>query len=313
MLICGTNLKRMLSIIICTYNREKYLYKCLKSIAENDFPFSEYEVVLINNNSTDNTETECKKFQNDFPQVNFNYFVEYNQGLSYARNRGIAESKGEVLIFLDDDSFVGKDYLKNLSDNLDKCPDYSAFGGKITPKFENAHSPKWISKWTYSWVSAIDLGDRIQEFRGEKYPIGANMGIKADILSKIGNFNTKLGRNKKNLMAGEEKDIFNRIKNLGGKIFYFPNIEVQHVIPPQRTTDTYIAKMGLGIEMSEKLRTLDISKIIYLKRLMIESVKWVASILLLLIFLIKCQPQKGTKLILFRWNVTKGLLITDKK
>jgi glycosyltransferase involved in cell wall biosynthesis len=297
----------MLSIIICTYNREKYLYKCLKNIVENDFSLSEYEIVLINNNSTDNTESECKKFQNDFPQIDFRYFIETSQGLSYARNRGIAESKGEVFVFLDDDSFVGKDYLKNLSDNLDKYPNCSAFGGKITPKFENGQIPKWISKWTYSWVSAIDLGNSIQEFRRGKYPIGANMGIKADILSKIGNFNTKLGRNKRNLMAGEEKDLFNRIKDFGGKIFYFPNIEIQHVIPPQRTTDTYIAKMGQGVGISEKLRTLNISKIIYFKRIMIESIKWGASISLLLIFLIKCQPQKGTKLILFRWNVTKGL------
>jgi len=134
------------------------------------------------------------------------------------------------------------------------------------------------------------------------------MGIKADILNKVGNFNKKLGRSKKNLMAGEEKDIFNRIKNIGGKIYYFPNIAVQHVIPPQRTTDEYIVKMGQGVGMSERLRTLNISKTAYFKRLISEKIKWAASILLFFIFLIKLKPQKGTKLLLFRWNVTKGLL-----
>ena len=298
----------MLTLVICTYNRDKYLYNCLKSIAENDFPFAKYEIILINNNSTDNTENECTRFQNDFPQVNFSYFVEKNQGLSFARNRGIDEAKGDVLVFLDDDAFVGNDYLKNLYENLNEYPNCSAFGGKITPVFESVETPKWLSKWTYSWVSAIDLGKNIQEFNGGKYPIGANMGIKADILHKTGNFNTKLGRSKKNLMAGEEKDIFNRIKNAGGRIYYFPDIAVQHVIPQQRTTNGYIAKMGLGVGMSEKLRTLDISKSAYIKRLFSEKIKWCASIVLFFGFLMKFQCQKGAKLLLFRWNVTRGLL-----
>lgn len=298
----------MFSIIICTYNREKYLYDALKCIVENDFSTAGYEVVLVNNNSTDNTESECKRFHNDFPQVNFRYFVETNQGLSFARNRGIAEAAGTVLVFLDDDSFAGKNYLKNLSENLATYPDCCAFGGKITPLFESGEVPKWLSKWTYSWVSAINLGNKAKLFKGKTYPIGANMGIKADILSKTGNFNTKLGRSKKNLMAGEEKDIFNRIKNLGMNIYYFPDIEVQHVIPPQRTTTGYIVKMGQGVGVSERLRTLDISKAAYLKRLAEEGIKWVATIVLLIWFVIKFQPQKGAKLILFRRNVTKGLL-----
>jgi len=298
----------MLSIIICTYNRDKYIYNALKSIAENSFPFENYEIVLVNNNSTDNTENECKRFQNDFPQVNFNYFNEDQQGLSFARNRGIKESQGDFLVFLDDDSFVGKDYLNNLSDNLEKYPDCEAFGGKIIPKFENGETPKWLSKWTYSWVSAIDMGDNIREFKGNKYPIGANMGIRKAVLNNIGHFNTKLGRSKKNLMAGEEKDIFNRIKNLDKKIYYFPNINVQHVIPSQRTTDDYIVRMGRGIGMSEKLRTINISKTSYFKRLFSELIKWGGALVLFVGFCFRFQPQKGTKLLLFRWNVTKGLL-----
>jgi len=302
----------MFSIIVCTYNRDKYLYDALKCIAENGFSCPEYEIVLINNNSTDNTENECKMFHRDFPQVNFNYFVELNQGLSFARNRGIMEAKGDWLVFLDDDSFVGKDYLKNLADNLEKYTDCEAFGGKISPKFENGEIPKWLSKWTYSWVSAIDLGENTQEFKGEKYPIGANMGIRKSTLNKTGYFNTKLGRSKKNLIGGEEKDIFNRIKNHGGRICYFPNIEVQHIIPIHRTTDDYIVKMAQGVGMTERIRTLSISKISYLKRFLSELIKWGASIVLFIGFCLKFQPQKGTKLLLFRWNVTKGLLTRSR-
>ena len=95
-----------LSVIICTYNRERYIYNALKSIAEQDFPLSGYEIVLVNNNSTDNTENICKDFKRDYPQVDFRYFIETNQGLSYARNRGVKESSGDILIFVDDDATV---------------------------------------------------------------------------------------------------------------------------------------------------------------------------------------------------------------
>ena len=61
----------MLSVIICTYNRQKYIYNCLKSIAENDFDASKYEILVVNNNSTDDTEGECRRFGSDYPQINY--------------------------------------------------------------------------------------------------------------------------------------------------------------------------------------------------------------------------------------------------
>ena len=210
----------MISVIICTYNREKFLYDALKHVAANNFPTESYEIVLVNNNSTDNTAQECERFSRDYPAVNFRYFIEVNQGLSHARNRGIIESSGNVLVFLDDDSFVKPDYLANLQDNLMNHPEAMAFGGKITPLFETGAEPQWLSKWTYSWVSAIDKGDHVTQFEGNSYPIGANMGFRKECLDQCGNFNTELGRSKKNLMGGEEKDIFT--SSMPRRFMYFP-------------------------------------------------------------------------------------------
>lgn len=298
----------MLSVIICTYNREKFLYDALSHVAHNDFPYENYEIVLVNNNSTDSTESECQRFAKDFPEVQFRYFVETKQGLSHARNRGIDESRGDILVFLDDDSFVKPDYLSNLQKRMDQHPEAMAFGGKITPLFESGVEPKWLSKWTYSWVSAIDLGDKVVPFEGNAYPIGANMGFRKNCLEQCGKFNTELGRSKKNLMAGEEKDLFNRLKEKDMTILYFPDIHVEHVIPPQRTTDDYIKRMGQGVGMSEKVRTQNISKWKYVKRLGIELVKWAGSFVLFFKFALCGQFAKGSKLLVFRWHVTKGLL-----
>ena len=154
----------MLSVIICTYNRERFLYDALKHVATNDFPVEDYEIVLVNNNSTDSTENECQRFSTNFPHVQFRYIMETMQGLSHARNRGIKESRGDILIFLDDDSFVKPDYLQNVQKQMDNYPEAMAFGGKISPLFESGETPKWLCKWTYSWVSAIDKGDNVVLF-----------------------------------------------------------------------------------------------------------------------------------------------------
>lgn len=298
----------MLSLIICTYNRDKYLYGALQRIAENGYPVDAYEIVLVNNMSTDNTESECQRFQNDYPDIDFRYFVETQQGLSFARNRGIQESRGDTLVFLDDDSYIQPNYLINLQHQLEACPDADAFGGKIDPVFESGEAPKWLSKWNYSWVSAIDMGDKVCQFKGKAFPIGANMGISKSMLSKIGVFNTELGRSKKNLMGGEEKDLFERIRQQGGNIYYFPDVVVQHVIPPSRTTIDYVKRLGEGVGMSERIRTLAVSKWKYLKRLLSELVKWGGTIVLWVISVFQGKPAKGRSLVLFRLHVTKGLL-----
>ena len=298
----------MLSLIVCTYNRDKYLYGALKCIAENGFPKEAYEIILVNNMSTDNTEVECKRFESDYSDVDFRYFIETNQGLSFARNRGIKESRGETLVFLDDDSYIQEGYLIHLQKQLEAHPDADAFGGKILPVFESGETPKWLSKWNYSWVSAIDMGDKVCPFRGKSFPIGANMGIRRNMLSEIGLFNTQLGRSKKNLMGGEEKDLFERIKNHGGSIYYFPDVVVHHVIPPTRTTKEYIMRMGEGVGKSERIRTLSVSRWKYLKRLFTELIKWGGTLVLWLGFAFKGRFETGNILFIFRRRVTKGLL-----
>ena len=224
------------SLIVCTYNRDKFIYQTLEHIAHNSFDKSRYELLVIDNNSSDTTQSLCQDFANLYPEVTFRYFLEKNQGLSYARNRGIVEAQGDFLIFLDDDSFIAQYYLVQLDQYLAHYPDAIAFGGRIAPLFESGITPAWLCSWTYSWVSAINLGNNVTLFKDNKYPIGANMGIKKSALNLVGNFNTQLGRTYKNLMTGEEKDLFLRLRQINNKIYYFPKVFVQHVIPPQRTT-----------------------------------------------------------------------------
>lgn len=297
----------MISIIVCTYNRAKYLYDALASIASNDFPHDEYEIVLVNNNSTDDTEKKCKQFTANYPDVTFRYCSENKQGLSFARNKGIAESKGDFLVFLDDDVVVKSDYLRNLKTNLDNTPDLMAFGGKITPRFEAGHPPKWLNRWMYSLISATNCPDKVQKYGKHKYPIGANMGFRRQCLEKSGYFNTELGRTGNILLGGEEKDIFIKIKGLEMEIYYFPDVEIEHIIPESRTTEEYIERVGLGVGISEQIRCTSTGKRSLHKRYFQEFVKWCGTIVLAVCYTLTFRLQVAKVMVKFRKNVTKGL------
>lgn len=298
----------MLSIIICTYNRDKYIYNVLKSIAENDFPASQYEIVLIDNNCTDNTKSECNLFTQNYTQVIFRYFVETNQGLSYARNRGIKEAKGDILIYVDDDALINKEYLSTYANFFNEYSNIDAAGGPIIPQYET-QEPSWMSHYTKRLLTGYKyLGNVVKKFPNNDFPGGGNAAYKKSVFDKIGLFNVDLGRKGDSLMGAEEKDIFDKMLSLNMQFYYLPNAILYHIIPEKKLSKEYFNKLTYSIGQSERLRTLKISKLKYYKRIFSEIIKWSVSIILCLGYTILLSPQKGVKLLSFRWNVTKGLL-----
>ena len=199
-----------ISIIVCTYNREKYIESLLGSLKKQEYPTKDYEIVFVNNNSDDETEKRCTEFREANPEVVFHYFNESKQGLSHARNRGILEAKGEILAFIDDDALAHANYLQNMSKAF-KETDVDAAGGRIYPKYESQR-PVWMSKFLEPVMSVIDLGDKNKPFPKNKFPIGANMMFRKEVFEQAGNFNTDLGRTGKKMLGGEEKDLFFRMK-----------------------------------------------------------------------------------------------------
>ena len=299
----------MISVIICTYNRDKYIYNVLKSIAENDFPRDQYEVVLVNNNSTDCTEEECRRFHNDYPDVVFNYYVEKQQGLSYARNCGIEHSRGDLLVYVDDDATVNNIYLRTYADFFASHVDAVAAGGPILPVYIESEEPQWMSHFTRQLVTGkLYLGKQQREFPQGAFPGGGNAAYRKSVFDTVGLFNVALGRKGDSLIGAEEKDLFDKMTTRGMKFYYLPDAILYHLIPDRKLTKEYFDRLTYSIGVSEHYRTTTISKGKYLKRLCSEAVKWAASIVLWIGFLFKLQPAKGNKVVRFRYNVTRGLL-----
>lgn len=300
----------MLSVILCTYNRDKYIYNVLRSIADNDYPHNLYEIVLVNNNSTDNTQAECQRFQADYPDITFRYLVEPSQGLSYARNCGITNALGDLLVYVDDDATVNPQYLRTYADFFQRNPDAAAAGGPILPVYET-QEPSWMSHYTRQLITGrLYLGSRQRQFPRGAFPGGGNACYRKTVFDAVGPFNVQLGRKGNSLIGAEEKDLFDKMTTRGMHFYYLPNAILYHIIPPHKLTPDYFQRLTYGIGVSERYRTLQISRNKYLIRLLKELIKWAATILLWLKFLITLQPEKGNKLVAFRRNVTRGLLST---
>lgn len=298
----------MLTVIICTYNRAKYIGPLLESLAANDLAKSEYEILLVDNNCTDNTRAICDAFAAAHKDVRFRYVVEPEQGLSAARNKGIKEAKGDIIVYVDDDALVDAHYLRDYAEWFAAHQETMACGGPIEPLYET-EEPKWMSPYTKALLTAwMNYGDKVREYPKGRYPGGGNAAYRKEVFDKVGLFNTALGRKGGNLMGSEEKDIFDKMHALHMQVLYLPTPVLHHCIPQAKLEKDYFDRLTLQIGISERQRTLAISKGKYFKRLFSECVKWGGTIVLLCGYTISFHPVKGWKLILFRRNVTRGLL-----
>ena len=299
----------MLTVIICTYNREKYIRRLLESIAANDLDKQQYEIVLVDNNCTDKTKEICTAFAAEHTDINFRYVVEKEQGLSAARNKGIKEAKGDLLVYIDDDAFVDPHYLSDYVNWFASHPETMAAGGPIIPYYEQGEEPEWMTPYTRALLTAwMDYGDKVREYPKGRYPGGGNAAYRKEVFEKVGLFNTALGRKGGNLMGSEEKDIFAKMHQLGMQVLYLPWPVLHHVIPQTKLEEDYFNCLTTQMGISERQRTLAISKKEYCKRLCSESIKWGGTLVLWLRYAIVGQKSKGDKLVSFRIKVTRGLL-----
>ena len=232
------------SVIICTYNRFHNLPVCLGKLAgQENAGGLEWEVVVVDNNSTDRTPETVHELARQLP-IRIRYVREPQQGLNYARNRGVVESRGEFFSFIDDDITTEANWLAAVYTCF-RNHDADAVGGRIHLD-PTLSLPKWIKPEMYGFLGYQDLGD--EEFRMDgvsNYPFGGNMAFNRRVVDRIGLFNPRLGRRgsgqkRSELFKGAETDYFHRLAASGdARIFYEPKAVVYHQILPFQLTKKY--------------------------------------------------------------------------
>jgi len=299
-----------ISAVICSYNRARFIIDAVESIFNQDFDKSQLEVIVVDNNSKDDTIALLAAYKLQHGNYNFSYYTETRQGVAYTRTRCAREAKGEIVAFLDDDSTAQAGWLKEIVDFFDAHPEVYSTGGKITPVFLTG-IPKWYSRYFFGLVGNFDFADHVKRMTGKRYPCGANMAFRKKVFEEIGYFNPELGRRGNGLIATEEKDIYLRILQYGKQVYYLPQVEVLHKVESNKFDKNYVHKHSMGIGAGERLLWKGHTLKLIIK-LLEYIAKWGYAIVYGIGFLIKGQWSKFYMLERFRWWVIVGFLFPDK-
>ncbi|MCB1875324.1 MAG: glycosyltransferase family 2 protein [Chromatiales bacterium] len=233
-----------ITIIICTYNRVGNLASCIGALGQQqDVDSLAWEVLVIDNNSSDGTGEEVARLAQGF-RVPVRCVRETEQGLNYARNRGALEATGHYCAYIDDDILVSPGWLHALYHAL-QDNQAAAAGGRILLD-PDLDIPKWIKPEMYGFLGHQDFGDESFEMDGsERYPFGGNMAFLRDVLLTVGKFDVNMGRKgegrkREELFKGEELDYFQRVKRgENAYIAYEPRAIVFHQVLPHQLKKRY--------------------------------------------------------------------------
>jgi len=251
--------KIQISVIICSYNRANYLDKAINSLLDQSINRDLFEIIIIDNNSTDNTKKLVKSYQKKIKLPKIILTSEKRQGLDSARNRGIKYAHGQYLAFLDDDSLPDKNWLKCTLFYFENIkPKPMAVGGVILPVYES-HKPFWFSdKYETDYK-----GSKERKLKKSEAFSGSNMIFQKKILKKYGCFDSSVGMKGKNLSVGEETAIFGRIwrgeKRSDISFYYSPKLIVRHMVSPYKTTVSYRLKRSFAGGQSLYMRNVHLS------------------------------------------------------
>ena len=298
------NKEPSISVIICTYNRDKFIGEALNCLAKQTLPAGNFEIIVVDNRSTDNTASIAKKFIADHPELQARYVMEPNKGLSFARNRGIQEARASIVTYIDDDAEVTPHFLESIVSFLQANSSVVGVGGKVIPKYSESGEPKWISKYLNGFVGRMDFGDRPKQFDSKmKYPTGCNMTYTKEILQKAGGFNNEL------TFRSDDKYIFHQVTKFSDNVYYVPEALLYHNIDNDRLSFPNFKKLFLKSGNEEMIRVRSEIGTPGIVRKFFELIfKTTAATVIYILYIIKGQELKGRYVFFSQWFTLKGFL-----
>lgn len=222
------------TVAIPTYNRAEFLRQTLDRIVRQNFPNDQFEVLVIDNNSRDNTRAVVESFARESPAPR--YILETNQGLDHARNRAVAEAKGDIILLGDDDILVEPDWISQMTApfSADSGHKIGSVGGEVIPSFPDG-MPRWMEEAHQPLAYRRDLGP----LPASQAPMGANVAFPRWVFDKHGPFHAELDRQGGRLFGGGDTEMIRRLRAAGLEIWFAPAAKVLHQIPASRLNLRY--------------------------------------------------------------------------
>ncbi len=226
------------TVAICTWNRAPLLSRVLERLTRLRRPKGAWEVLVVDNGSTDDTERVLEGFAGRLP---LRRAFEPRPGLSLARNTAVRHATGDYVVWTDDDALVDVDWLVAYERAIEQHPEAAVFGGPVRPCFEGT-PPRWLSA---AWqdisaaFAARDLGVEPFELGGDELPYGANFVIRGRE-QRLFPYDPNLGRRRAGGALGEETAVMRAILETGGVGWWVPDASVEHWIPKERQSVRYL-------------------------------------------------------------------------
>ncbi|HEX3053268.1 MAG TPA: glycosyltransferase family A protein [Aggregatilineaceae bacterium] len=228
-----------ISVVICTFNRADLLAGAIASLCQQTLPPEQYEIIVVDNASTDGTCQLVTALTDRYPSHTIVYLYEGQLGLGYARNTGFKQAQGVYVAYMDDDALLPEDWLSKSIQLLQTTPQPMCVGGKILP-FYTTPKPDWFkdSYATATWGEEPRLLRRGESFSG------SNMIWRRTALEASPGFDVHVGVKGHTLSLGEETILFDQFwQQMEQPVFYYaPDLIVQHWVPPFKMKAAYKLK-----------------------------------------------------------------------
>jgi len=242
-----------ISVVVCTYNNAAVLQETLSHLEKQSAPGVVFEVLVIDNNCTDDTALIVEQFQTRLRHLR--RIVEPRQGLMYARVRGVRESLAPWIAFVDDDNLLDPDWVAAARRLIAAQPRCDAFGGKIVIDWEE-NPPAAIARRAYAYAST-DLGPQTRRLEGEERWLlrGAGLVCRKEALERCGwlGWQACIGRAGRGTMAGDDTELIMRIARSGGELWYEAGCQLRHRIASRRLSWRYLRSIHFGFALADPI------------------------------------------------------------
>jgi hypothetical protein len=241
----------MLSVIICTHNpRADYLQRCIDALRSQTFSSQGWELLLVDNRCDEPVAERVDLSWHPVARI----VREETPGLTAARLRGIRESKGNLLVFVDDDNVLDPDFLELAQHTMDQTPFLGSWSGQCRPAFE-IKPPEWTRRY---WGNLVirefdrDIWSNLPRLP-ESMPCGAGLCIRRSVallyldLHKSGKRPFQFDRNGKSLLSGGDNDLAACACDMGLGVGLISSLKLTHLIPSERLTEDYLCRLCEGI------------------------------------------------------------------
>jgi glucosyl-dolichyl phosphate glucuronosyltransferase len=263
------------SAVISTYNRCKLLPVALDALLRQEGERVAYEIIIVDNNSTDQTRKVVESFIAR-GHSNLRYVFEPRQGVSHARNLGIAHAVAPIIAFADDDVVVSRDWVRTIKRAFDEHPKVDCIGGRVLPDW-SGEPPAWLTRENWSPLALQDYGSEPFRINSENSLclVSANLAFRRSVFDRIGMFAPELQRVKDGIGSMEDLELLMRFWRASGQSLYVPNLVVTTEIPQERLKKAYHRRWHNGhghfyammradeIERSSRRRLFDVPAHLY--------------------------------------------------